>query len=223
MSEEQARSTTADAGADDGLGVAPGEKVCGNCRLFKPVMKAPDGLWHGDCRVQQDRGMFPVTGATCSSYMPKTAPIPRAIKNAPSRTERRPVAPVVRAPRPDAPIPELEDMTREELKQILREALMETDVRLAPKWEGGTVVVKPASPEAQPKEIPIDALFHKVVMVRDRLRVLEQKVNANPRLSDAEKVELQQYVTRCYGSLTTFNMLFADKDDQFVGEKGAKE
>jgi hypothetical protein len=96
-------------------------------------------------------------------------------------------------------------------------------VRLAPKWEGGTVLLQPGSPDVQAKELPIDALFHKVVMVRDRLRVLEQKVNAHPKLSDAEKVEMQQYVTRCYGSLTSFNLLFADRDDQFVGDKGKGE
>jgi len=117
-------------------------------------------------------------------------------------------------------LPEITSMTREDLKQLLREALEETHVQLAPKWEGGTVVLKPRDPALQAREIPIDQLLHKVVMVRDRLRVLEQKVNAHPKLSDAEKVDLQQYVTRCYGSLTTFNQLFRDKDDHFVGDRG---
>jgi hypothetical protein len=118
------------------------------------------------------------------------------------------------------------DMTREELKAIIREAVMDMgggDVPLAGKWEGGTVLLKPGAPGLQGKEIPIDALFHKVVMVRDRLRVLEQKVNGHPKLTDADKVELQQYVTRCYGSLTTFNVLFADKGDYFVGDKSGGE
>ena len=75
--------------------------------------------------------------------------------------------------------------------------------------------------QTQAKEIPLDALFHKVVMIRDRLRVLEQKINAHEKLSDAEKVDIQQYVTRCYGSLTTFNLLFRDEKDRFVGEKTA--
>jgi hypothetical protein len=112
-------------------------------------------------------------------------------------------------------------MTREEFAQAIREALRDeaTEVRLAPKWEGGTVVLRPGDPSTQPKEIPLDGLFHKVVMIRDRLRVLEQKINANEKLTDAEKVDMQQYVTRCYGSLTTFNLLFRDERERFVGEK----
>jgi hypothetical protein len=112
-------------------------------------------------------------------------------------------------------------MTREEFAQAIRDALREEspDVPLAPKWEGGSIVVKPGDPSLQARELPLDALFHKVVMVRDRLRVLEQKVNAHPKLSDAEKVEMQGYVTKCYGSLTSFNLLFRDERDKFVGEK----
>ena len=112
-------------------------------------------------------------------------------------------------------------MTREEFAQAIRDALREeaTEVPLAPKWEGGSIVVKPGDPSLQAKELPIDALFHKVVMVRDRLRVLEQKVNAHPKLSDAEKVDMQVYVTKCYGSLTSFNLLFRDERDKFVGDK----
>jgi hypothetical protein len=128
-------------------------------------------------------------------------------------------------PRPSftsAPLPEeITDMTREEFAQAIREALRDEapEVRLAPKWEGGTVVLRPGDPSTQPKEIPLDGLFHKVVMIRDRLRVLEQKINANEKLTDAEKVDMQQYVTRCYGSLTTFNLLFRDERERFVGEK----
>ncbi|MFO0677602.1 MAG: hypothetical protein U0169_13790 [Polyangiaceae bacterium] len=78
----------------------------------------------------------------------------------------------------------------------------------------------PGKEGTQEKRIPLESLFHKIVMIRDRLRVLEQKVNAHPKLSAEEKVTMQQYVTQCYGSLTTFNVLFADKDDAFVGQKG---
>jgi hypothetical protein len=113
-------------------------------------------------------------------------------------------------------------MTRDEFAQAIREVLRDeaAEVRLAPKWEGGSIVLKPGDPANQAKEIPLDALLHKVVMIRDRLRVLEQKINAHEKLSDAEKVDMQQYVTRCYGSLTTFNLLFREEKDRFVGEKG---
>ena len=82
------------------------------------------------------------------------------------------------------------------------------------------MILKPGKPGLQEKRIPVDSLFHKVVMIRDKLRVLEQKINAHPKLAPEEKVQLQQYVTGCYGSLTTFNVLFSNRDDQFVGQKG---
>jgi len=87
------------------------------------------------------------------------------------------------------------------------------------KWKGGNLVMQPGDASLKPKELPIDAFFHKIVMVRDRLRVLEQKINSSARLSDDEKVDIQQYITRIYGSLTTFNVLFRDKEHHFVGEK----
>ena len=89
---------------------------------------------------------------------------------------------------------------------------------LASKWKGGTLILKPGDDNLSDKEIPINTFFHKIVMVRDRIRVMEQKINASSNLDDQEKVDLQQYITRIYGSLTTFNVLFQNKSDQFVGD-----
>jgi hypothetical protein len=96
-------------------------------------------------------------------------------------------------------------------------------VPLGDKWTKGVLLLQPADKSLKPKEIPIDDFFHKIVMLRDRLRVLEQNINSNKTLSDEEKVNIQQYITRCYGSLTTFNVLFKNKEHWFVGEKGSKE
>jgi hypothetical protein len=90
---------------------------------------------------------------------------------------------------------------------------------LGSKWQGGTLVLKPGSETLKSKEVPIETFFHKIVMVRDRLRVLEQNINSHPRLNDEDKINLQQYITRIYGSLTTFNVLFQEEEDHFVGDK----
>jgi hypothetical protein len=210
-----------------------GEKECGSCRLWKPILEDARGPI-GPCRLQVRTGDFPGTAPRCERYLARDAAVPtppppgtsarRASASRPvirhADEEARPVAASSPA---DLDLPEeILSMTREEFAQAIRDVLREDTqhVPLAPKWEGGTVVLKPRDPALQPKEIPLDQLFHKVVMIRDRLRVLEQKINATEKLTDVEKVEIQQYVTRCYGSLTTFNVLFRDERDRFVGDKG---
>jgi hypothetical protein len=97
------------------------------------------------------------------------------------------------------------------------------NVPLGDKWIKGMLLLQPFDKSLKPKEIPVEDFFHKVVMLRDRLRVLEQQINSNKKLTDEDKVNLQQYITRCYGSLTTFNVLFKNKEQWFVGEKGKEE
>ena len=108
----------------------------------------------------------------------------------------------------------------ESLVRILR-AWSNTSLEIVPlgeRWKGGKMILEASG--MQPKEIPVETFFHKIVMMRDRLRVLEQNINASKKLDDEDKVNLQQYITRCYGSMTTFNILFKNKEDYFVGDGG---
>jgi hypothetical protein len=105
------------------------------------------------------------------------------------------------------------------LRRVIREEAGISPVVPAARWRGGTLVLRPGTPGLQEKSIPIETFFHKVVMLRNRLRTLEQQVNASD-LPDDAKVKLQAYVSGCYGSLTTFNVLFADEADQFKGAGG---
>jgi len=94
---------------------------------------------------------------------------------------------------------------------------------IAERWTGGQLILKPGRAGTQEKTIPIEDFFRKIIAVRERLRVLEQRINSHPKLADDDRVQLQEYITRAYGSLTTFNLLFADAEDRFVGTKGSGE
>jgi hypothetical protein len=113
----------------------------------------------------------------------------------------------------------IEKTTRALLSELGMERPIDVVDQLANRWHGGRIVLYPADQSLQSKEVPLDVFFHKVVMLRNNLRVLEQKINSQEKLSDADKVEMQQYITRSYGSLTTFNVLFKNKQDQFKGSE----
>lgn len=120
-------------------------------------------------------------------------------------------------------IPAVEAVSFSEAEKSLMKILrtfngLQEEVPLGDKWINGTLILKPEDDDLKPKEMPIETFFHKIVMVRDRLRVMEQRINSS-KLTDEEKVNLQQYITRIYGSLTSFNVLFKYKEDSFTGEK----
>ncbi len=112
-----------------------------------------------------------------------------------------------------------EKMEKSLTRVLRRFSDVQETVPLGQKWTGGRMVLFPGDKSLREKEVPIETFFHKIVMVRDRIRVMEQRINAS-NLTDEEKVDLEQYITRIYGSLTTFNVLFKNKDDQFIGDRG---
>lgn len=211
----------------------PLEGRCGTCARFVRVIETVDKNGqvrrHGECLL----GVWPAPlweTNTCSQYVRRgtfTGRAPEKTRTRRSGGSRPGSVHGVHGESPARPkIPlelpeELYDMNAEEFKEVLREVLRDelgvADVPIGQRWEGGEIVLKPGKEGTQEKRIPIDSLFSKIVMIRDRLRVLEQKVNAHPKLAPEEKVQMQQYITGCYGSLTTFNVLFANKTDHFVG------
>jgi hypothetical protein len=125
---------------------------------------------------------------------------------------------VIEAVEPDIDMVSLFDV-EQSLTKILRRWLDSTEtIQMGDKWKGGKFVLKPGRTDLQPKEVPIETFFHKIVMMRDRLRVLEQRINASD-LTDEEKINIQQYITKIYGSLTSFNVLFKQPEHYFVGER----
>ena len=125
---------------------------------------------------------------------------------------------VIEAMEPDGDLVSYEQVESMIVKVLKRYSDLQEIVEMGDKWIGGKMILQPGRTELSSKEIPIDTFFHKIVMVRDRVRVMEQRINSS-NLSDEEKVNLQQYITRIYGSLTTFNVLFQYKTDYFSGEK----
>ena len=114
--------------------------------------------------------------------------------------------------------PELDRITQAVRAVLGDHGWLDVDLELGRRWVGGTMRLVPGKDDQQAKDVPVDVFFRKLIGVRDRLRVLEQKLNSHPTLSGEEKLELQGYITRCYGSLTTFNVLFADRASWFVGQ-----
>lgn len=195
---------------------------CGTCGFFMK-MREVDDVGEGECRL----GCWPAPlkdTATCPSHKPlgqsfAKALVRKHVVGAPRRSREEAPPPS----RPTIPSQIGIDMDQEEFRQVLREVLFDElgirDTHLGDRWQGGEVVLRPGREGTAEKVIPLDTFFQKIVMVREKLRVLEQKVNGNKTLSSPDKVQLQQYITACYGSLTTFNVLFRDKEEGFVGQR----
>jgi hypothetical protein len=202
---------------------------CGTCARFVRVVERIDENGEvtraGECLL----GVWPAPlyeTNTCVEYIKRGTLGAQLARRKPAAPEPRRAA--ARAAPAKLPTPidlpeDLLDMDADEFKRVLRTVIQEElatgVVDLGGRWQNGEMILKPGKEGTQEKRVPLEAFFHKIVMVRDRLRVLEQRINAHPKLDDEEKVQMQQYVTQCYGSLTTFNVLFADKDDGFVGQK----
>lgn len=127
-----------------------------------------------------------------------------------------------------SPAAQQTDQNYDQIKRAVREVLgdygwIDTELELGKRWIGGTVVINPGKEDVKSKEIPVEVFFKKIIGVREKLRVLEQKINNHPNLSQADKLELEGYITRTYGSLTTFNFLFSEENQHFKGSGGKEE
>ncbi len=183
----------------------------------------------GYCRSEHNFRGGPRIG-TSAQAPHREEPRPSRPGDGPSRRDAAP-APYRRATVAASPFPLVTDRERsaapimlpdttDDLERLLRRVIREetgiSPVVPAERWRGGSLVLKPGTPGLQEKTWPIETFFHKIVMLRNRLRTLEQQVNASD-LPDDMKVRLQTYVSGCYGTLTSFNVLFADEADQFKG------
>lgn len=130
---------------------------------------------------------------------------------------------VIEAIEPDTDLVSLSEVERVLTNIIKRHSDLQETVSMGNKWLGGKLILQPGNTGLSPKEIPMDVFFNKIIMLRDRLRVMEQRINAHDKLSEEDKINLQQYLTRIYGSLTTFNVLFKEDKDHFVGERSSKD
>ena len=206
------------------------EPTCSDCKAFFDRAKDVNGNISGRCGRRPELGDVPQSMRYCHLFMvleSRAGQVREVVHQKPRASKRREAGSGMYETRDVATLtdPVTGDtdgeisMDRDGLKQVIREILEEETMygfpELAGRWENGTLVIKSGDPELQPKEIPIDTFFHKIVMVRDRLRVLESKVNGNKGISEQDKIELQGYITKCYGTLTTFNVLFKHKADQF--------
>jgi|CZKU01.1.fsa_nt_gi hypothetical protein len=218
------------------------ERLCGTCARFVRVFEKIDangevkrtgecllGVWPSPlyetntCSQWVQRGAFKARPVDARGRERSPVARPPGSRSFPSSSTARRAASPIEPPAPLILPEDLLAMDADEFKRVLAQVIREEiglgAVDLAGRWDGGEMILKPGKEGLQEKRIPIEALFNKIVMIRDRLRVLEQKINTNPKLTGEDKIQLQQYVTGCYGSLTTFNVLFADREDQFIGQK----
>ncbi len=205
------------------------EPKCETCAAFVRVSEHPGLGKVGECALEVFRG--PVrAGMTCARHRVKGALAAPPKKRAAGEPRGRSSSYAsLRPTEPSAPLPrsrelpkEIDiDMDADEFRRVLREVLADelgvTSPPLGARWQGGELVLRPGKEGTADKRVPLETFFHKIVMVRDKLRLLEAKLNAHSGLSDEDKVQLQAYITGCYGSLTTFNILFGEKSDQFSG------
>ena len=202
---------------------------CGSCAAFARPREDPSLGRVGDCLLEVYPPPVRAT-APCSRFRPKgatsAAPRPRAAGE--PRRYRSGGDAIARRSHVDEPVTSLRrelpkeidiDMDIDQFRSVLREVLADelgvSKVELGRRWQGGEIILEPGDGDTQQKRIPIESFFHKIVMIRDKLRVLEAKLNSHKGLSDEEKVQLQAYITACYGSLTTFNVMFANRGDSF--------